>query len=72
MKRQGFLKIPLAAMAVSCFACSGSAQPVTMTVDASKTGNDYTKNLPFSHYLKQQLAQFSAYGFKKPKDFGVG
>jgi hypothetical protein len=43
-----------------------------LKVDASKTGNDYTKNLPFSHYLKQQLAQFSAYGFKKPKDFGVG
>jgi hypothetical protein len=42
-----------------------------LKVDASKTGNDYTKNLPFSPYLKKQLTQFSAYGFKKPKDFGV-
>jgi hypothetical protein len=42
-----------------------------LKVDASKTGTNYTKNLAFSPYLKQQLAQFSAYGFKKPKDFGV-
>ena len=42
-----------------------------LKVDSSKTGNDYTKDLPFSPYLKQQLAQFAAYGFKKPKDFGV-
>ncbi len=42
-----------------------------LKVDASKTGNDYTQDLPFSPYLKKQLAQFSTYGFKKPKDFGV-
>jgi len=42
-----------------------------LKVDASKTGNDYTKSLPFSPYLEKQLTQFSAYGFKKPKDFGV-
>jgi hypothetical protein len=42
-----------------------------LKVDASKTGNDYTKNLPFSPYLQKQLTQFAAYGFKKPKDFGV-
>jgi pimeloyl-ACP methyl ester carboxylesterase len=42
-----------------------------LKVDSSKTGNDYTKNLPFSPYLKKMLAQFAAYGFKKPKDFGV-
>src|SRR5208283_6249190 len=45
MKTQGFLKIPLAAMAVSFFACGGSAQPVTMTVDATKTG------APISPYM---------------------
>jgi hypothetical protein len=42
-----------------------------LKVDASRTGNDYTKNLPFSPSLKKQLAQFCAYGFKKPQDFGV-
>jgi hypothetical protein len=42
-----------------------------LKVDSSKTGDDYTKNLPFSPYLKRQLAQFSVYGFKRPKDFGV-
>jgi hypothetical protein len=42
-----------------------------LKVDSSKTGNDYTKNLPFSPYLKKELAQFAVYGFKKPKDFGV-
>ena len=45
MRTQGFPEILLAAMAVSCFACSGSAQPVTMTVDASKTG------APISPYM---------------------
>jgi alpha-N-arabinofuranosidase len=38
MKTQVLLKVPLAAMAVSFFAHSGSAQQVTMTVDATKTG----------------------------------
>ena len=45
MKTQGFLKILLAAMAVSFFAYSGSAQQVTMTVDATKTG------APISPYM---------------------
>ena len=45
MRTQGSLKIRLAAMAVSCFACSGSAQQITMTVDATKTG------APISPYL---------------------
>jgi len=45
MKTRGFLKIVLAAMAVSFFASSGSAQPVTMTVDATKTG------APISPYM---------------------
>jgi uncharacterized protein len=42
-----------------------------LKVDGSKTGNDYTKNLPFSPYLKKYLAKFCVYGFKKPKDFGI-
>jgi uncharacterized protein len=42
-----------------------------LKVDSSKTGNDYTKNLPFSPYLEKYLAKFCAYGFAKPKDFGV-
>jgi hypothetical protein len=42
-----------------------------LKVDASKTGNDYTSNLPFSPYLKKYLAKFCVFGFKKPKDFGV-
>jgi alpha-N-arabinofuranosidase len=45
MKTQGFLKILLAAMAVSFLAYSGSAQQVTMTVDATKTG------APISPYM---------------------
>jgi len=45
MRTQGFLHIPLAAIAVGFFAYSGSAQPVTMTVDATKTG------APISPYL---------------------
>ncbi len=44
---------------------------VDHVLKVDSTGNAYTKNLPFSPYLKQQLAQFATYGFKKPKDFGV-
>ena len=45
MQAQGFLKILLAAIAASFFAYSGSAQQVTMTVDATKTG------APISPYM---------------------
>jgi hypothetical protein len=38
-----------------------------LKVDASKTGNDYTKNLPFSPYLKKQLAQFSRVRLQETK-----
>jgi alpha-N-arabinofuranosidase len=45
MQTKGFLHVLLAAMAVSVFAGSGSAQPVTMTVDATRTG------APISPYM---------------------
>ena len=38
MRTQGLHKILLAAMAVSFFAYTGSAQQVTMTVDADQDG----------------------------------
>jgi len=45
MSTHTFLKIVLAAMAVGSFAYSGSAQQVTMTVDATRTG------APISPYM---------------------
>ena len=45
MRTRGFLNVLLAAMAIGVFACNGSAQQVTMTVDATKTG------APISPYM---------------------
>src|ERR1039457_6700517 len=43
MRQQGFVKGLLAAMIASGLALSASAQPVNMTVDASKTGAPISK-----------------------------